>query len=287
MGHKAKVILVDVETDGLDYTKIHCAACKVLGEECKLFTNMTYFAQWMEDNSDSNTIFVGHNICGFDYWVINELTTFEIPRWMVYDTSVMSKLIDYRKYITHSLKELSVAVGSFKGDYNGGWDEYSGDMGEYCKQDVEALEQIYLNQKSHLWDSPSAKVEHEMAFICTEMQRDGFKFNKKDAEDLLSDVHDEMSKLESAMAEEWPAELVEDRRIAYRKKADGTLFATCIKAMDAAPKWKVEGDELILYKYKDFNPGSSKDRIDKLWDAGWKPFDKTEGHKKFERSIRW
>ena len=32
-----------------------------------------------------------------------------------------------------------------------------------------------------------------------------------------------------------------------------------------------------------FNPGSTKQRIERLWEAGWKPVDKTKGHLLFER----
>lgn len=280
------VALVDVETDGLYYSKIHCVAVKMLYGTTQLFTDMADFKAWADANTDMNTQWVGHNICGFDWWVINELTDVKIKQCQVYDTSVMSKLLDYRKYFTHSLKELAEAVGSYKGDYDGGWDHYTTDMGDYCVQDVEALEQIYLNQDSHKWDTDYARTEHGMAFICTQMQRDGFKFNKGKAQDLLDSVLDEMSELEREMRTEWPAELVEDRRIQYRKTKDGKEFATVAKAKAASDSWEVQGDELVLYKYKDFNPGSPKDRIDKLWDAGWKPYDKTDGYKKFERNNR-
>jgi len=282
-----KVALLDVETDGLEYTKIHCIAIKLLGEKTQLFTDVDKFSKWCNNNTDSNTLWVGHNICGFDWWVINELTPVDIPQFMVYDTSVMSKLTDYRKFFTHSLKELGEWAGEHKGDYDGGWDEYTADMGAYCVQDVDTLEAIYLNQKNEQWGTDYANVEHQMAFICAQMQKDGFQFNKPKAQKLLDDVTKEMKELEDIMSDEWPAELVEDRRIQWREKADGTPYATCIKAMSDAPKWKRDGDELILYKYKDFNPGSPRDRIDKLWDAGWEPFDKTDGYKKYERSKRW
>ena len=44
-----------------------------------------------------------------------------------------------------------------------------------------------------------------------------------------------------------------------------------------------QGDDLICYDFISFNPGDSKDRVDVLWDAGWKPFEKTATHNKFNR----
>ena len=56
--------------------------------------------------------------------------------------------------------------------------------------------------------------------------------------------------------------------------------------IDGKHFFKVEGDELICFDYQAFNPGSPVDRIDVLWDAGWKPVIKTKGHKKFEKDSR-
>lgn len=278
------IVFVDTETDGLDYTKVHCIVVKKLGEKTQLFLDVDKFKRWADDNTNMNTVWVGHNMCGFDYWVINEMTGVTIRRHQCYDTQVMSKLLNYRKYFTHSLKELAEDVGSWKGEYDGGWDEYTPAMGTYCVQDVVALEQIFLNQDNDKWDTDYARVEHDMAFICRQMQQDGFKFNAAKAEDLLASVTAEMDTLERAMRTEWPAALVQDRRIKFRTTKDGAEYATVTKAKASSDKWVVDGDELILYKYKDFNPGSPRDRIDKLWDAGWKPHEKTEGHKKWERN---
>ncbi len=279
------VVLVDTETDGIEYTKVHCIAAARLDGPVELFTDVTEFEEWCYLNTTPTTRWVGHNICGFDYWVINDMTNVKIRQDQVYDTSVISKLAHYQKFNTHSLSELSQYYGSYKGDYDGGWDKYTTEMGEYCKQDVEALRAIYQGQPN-LTCYEAIKVEHDMAFLCRQMQQDGFLFDKAAATHLLSEVESEMRELEEEMQEAWPPELVEDRRIQWRKKKDGTLYATCAKAMADAPKYKREGEELILYRYKDFNPGSPKDRIDKLWDAGWQPFDKTKGHLTFERELR-
>ena len=37
----------------------------------------------------------------------------------------------------------------------------------------------------------------------------------------------------------------------------------------------------MCWDYKSFNPGSTKDRVEKLWEAGWNPTEKSNGHYKF------
>lgn len=284
------VVLFDVETDGLDYTKVHCIAVSGEAGPPILFTDMVKFYQWACEYTDEKTMWVAHNACGFDYWVINELTDVTINRDQVFDTSVAYKLADYKRFNTFSLDEIGSSLGCPKTEYTGGWDEFTYEMGEYCKQDVKVLQRIYkaCPYAAMYGVIPSAlETELEIALICEEMRRNGFRFNKDKAQELLDEVTKEMAELEDEMQKAWPPELVEDRRIKWRMKDDGTPYATCLKAQAAAPKWEIKDDELILYKYKDFNPGSSKDRVDKLWEAGWKPFDKTKGHIQHERSKRW
>ena len=288
-----RTLLFDVETDGLDYTKIHCIAVKdpdTTGDPL-LFTSVGDFEAWALINTDEDTDWVAHNGCGFDYWVINELTCMSIKRDRMVDTSVLSKLKDYRRFHTHSLREISTGLGVIlKGEYTGGWDTYTPEMGVYCMQDVKCMIPIWRELRHMLTDYPDAcYYEHMTALIAAKMQKDGFQFNRRRAELLHDEVVAEMSKLEDSMQKEWPPELVEDRRIKWRMTKNHVPHAACIKAQAKAPKWDIVGDELVLYDYKKFNPASSKDRVDKLWDSGWSPYVKTKGHNDFlrERKSRW
>lgn len=292
-------ILFDIETDGLDYTKIHCIAVALYEPSQDrpptptLFTDVCDFEDWVSHvMKPSVTMWTAHNACGFDYWVLKDLTRIPVNKSEILDTSVISKLRDYNKFSTHSLRELGEHYGVYKGEYDGDWDTYTPEMGDYCVQDVNVLWHIRKDQEKFFTDpdnSLAIDIEHDTAFILAEMQRNGFTFNKTKAERLLDEVTTEMTKLEDAMQDEWPPELVEDRRIQWRMTKAGVPHAACVKAQAAAPKWIIDGDELVLYKYKSFNPGSPKDRVDKLWDAGWTPYDKTIGHYKFdrERRVRW
>jgi hypothetical protein len=284
-------VLIDVETDGFEYTKMHCAAVKpfipsAIPKAPLLFTDVLELEDWCDSHTDDQTIWVGHNICGFDYWALKDLTHIPIRRSRLWDTSVVSKLLDYRKYQTHSLAEIGKSLGVHKGDYTGGFEHYTKEMGEYCVQDVEVLYAIYKSQVKESIPQTAFHTEHEIALICAEMQRDGFKFNLDKADKLLAEVKHDMSVLEDELQKAYPPKLVEDRRIQWRTTKAGAPYATCLKAMADAPKWERQGDELVLYRWQEFSPGSPKQRIDVLWEAGWKPYDKTKGHMQWLRESR-
>jgi DNA polymerase I len=282
-----KIVFADCETDGLNPTKIHCICVKTLDGFEETYTDMKAFTLFVELYQPDRWVF--HNGLGFDVWAINKLVGPLINPMHVVDTFVVSKLVNYQKFTTHSLEELGRYLGVHKGNYVGGWDTCTEEMLEYCKQDVNVLEAIFNHYKQFIVDKSWAKamrVEHDMAMICQDMTNNGFYFDKPTAENLLNELTSEMQVIEDNFKTTYPAKLVEANRLKNRYKADGTPYATIETALAKYPLTKVEGDELVCFDYKDFNPNSPKDRIDVLWDAGWKPKNKTTGYKKFERDAR-
>jgi DNA polymerase I-like protein with 3'-5' exonuclease and polymerase domains len=92
-----------------------------------------------------------------------------------------------------------------------------------------------------------------------------------------------MGTLEEQFQVDFPPKLTEVNRIKYRLKKDGGEMATVRRAKEKYAMTTVEGDDLVCFDWIEFNPGSAKDRIDVLWDAGWKPVDKTKTAINFSR----
>lgn len=282
-----KIVLCDTEANGLNPTKIHFIRVKTLDGFAFTFFDMEAFTLWVTAYKPDKWVF--HNGLGYDVWVINRLVGPLINPRDVVDTAVVSRLVNYNKFSTHSLKELGQYLGVFKGEYTGDWDVCTPEMVAYGEQDVEVLEAIFNHYKPQIMDPAWAKamrVEHDMAIICHDMSTNGFYFDEAKAKELLDSIQREMKVIEDNFATTYPPKLVEVNRIKYRQKADGSLYKNVEDAMTKYPMTRVEGDELVCFDYEPFNPASPKHRIDVLWDAGWKPTQKTKGHKKFEKESR-
>ena len=285
------IVLADIEADGLRPTKIHVIVIKPVGQPRITFTDMSKFKSWVKSNEITRWVF--HSGLTYDVPVINRLVEKDLidPQYVI-DTFVVSRLVNYMKFNTHSLDEIGKYLGVHKGNYTGGWDVCTTEMIEYCEQDVEVLEAIFNHYRKYILDPSWAKamrVEHDTAIICNDMQETGFQFNKTEAEKILLEVQTEMTSLESEFRSAFPPTLVEQTRIQVRKKKDGTLFKNVEEALLKYPSTYIDDDGmLVCLDYQGFNPGSSKQRIDKLWDAGWSPTEKTDGHKKYLReNSRW
>jgi hypothetical protein len=67
-------------------------------------------------------------------------------------------------------------------------------------------------------------------------------------------------------------------------------MSSVVKAQEKYPKTELDKSryppQLICYDWIDFNPASPKLRIERLWEAGWKPVDKTKGHIEYDREQK-
>lgn len=282
------IVFADVEGDGLNPTKLHCICVDSDLYGPLTFTNMDSFATWVK-STPSKITWVFHNGLGYDVDAINKLTDVTINPKDVVDTFVVSRMADYNKFKSHSLKELGEYLKVYKGDYDGGWDTCTPEMIEYCEQDVQVLKAVFNHFKDFIF-SPSnrdaLRLEHDFAVVCKGMETVGFPFNKSKAEGMLSSITDEMSSLEEEFQNLLGDRRVEKKRVKLRYRKDGELFAFCVRAM-SEPDYEIDGDEIVVYERQEFNPASPKQRIDALWKYGWKPVDKTVGHIKHLRSKRY
>lgn len=282
-------LLCDVEANGLDPDRIHFLVIKELETGIVLpFTDKETFVEYKKKTEKENelVIWVFHNGIGYDIpKAISKVWGVSIPRKNVIDTFVVSRLRNYKKYSTHSLKELGEELKVFKGEYTGDWEIATNEMLQYCIQDVEVLEAIYLDQKEFIFDPKNKlalRTEHDIAWVCAEMNYNGFPFDKADAELMLSEITGEMDELEKSFRSLIKPKRTEDRRVKYRLNKDGSVNSRVQSILDSED-CEIVGDEVVVYKQKEFNPGSPKDKIDILWEYGWKPTEKTKGHKKASR----
>nr|DAN67009.1 MAG TPA: DNA polymerase [Caudoviricetes sp.] len=211
------MLIFDIETDGLlkDVTKVYCMT--VYNTETEKTTAYTpdtigagifdLYHEWA-----NGTRICGHNIIGYDIPAICKCTpTLLITEDMkknVVDTVVLSRLyyphlieidigltrrniLPARLMGRHSLEAWGYRLGVLKGDYGkqaSAWDAYTDDMLAYNKQDVEVTKALYAHLMKQPYDERAVHLEHSVAWICSEIEQNGFPFDKEKAEELEKEL---------------------------------------------------------------------------------------------------
>ena len=155
-----RMLVIDIETDGLldQMTTVHCAVAKDIktGEVMEFRPDeIEKFVRLLDDN-----IVIGHNIINFDIPALWQWCEWNDERFIgeLYmqtqteiDTLVMSRLLNPdrerpeglpQKVGPHSLQAWGMRLGFPKGDCDT-FAEFSEDMLEYCKRDVEVTHEVY------------------------------------------------------------------------------------------------------------------------------------------------
>ena len=289
----SKRVALDIETDDLNATRIWVICTEDIDTgETNTFLNVSH----IEEEKDRFLLYVSgvdtlifHNGIGFDAPVINRLLKTDcIDMSKIVDTLVVSRLVDYSIKDGHSLDAWGKRLNLFKG-YFKDFSALTQEMIDYCKQDVKVTVKLFKKFESIINDPEwqvALRCEHDIQILCEQMTDNGFKFNLPDAEDMLAEIRLSMDDLEAGFQEDFPPKLEEVNRLKYRVKPDGTLYATVANAKEKYVTSYVVGDELVCYDWKKFEPSSPQQRIDRLWEAGWTPVDKTKGHMEWEREQR-
>ena len=234
---------------------------------------------------------VGHNFIQYDLPILNKWLDARLDPTKVIDTLVLSRLIDYDIDTPkggkgpHSLMSWGIRLGVHKGDYTD-FENFNQDMIDYWYGDLDTTEALFNHFSPIIYDkawSKSIRAEHDVQIELVRTRFNGFHFNKELAEKVLEDVIKEKDILEAQFQEDFPPTLEHVNTLKYREKDDGTPYASVAKAKERYASTQRQGDELMCYDFVPFNPGAAKDRVDVLWDAGWKPFDRTKTHLNFMR----
>ena len=230
--------VVDIETDSLDATKIHCIVAQHyqtgetrqwVGDEC------TQFGGW----SGKIDQFIMHNGLSFDAPILNRLANAKIRPDQIRDTLIESQLYNPVRDGGHSLQSWGERLNYTKGEFNE-FNEYSEDMLKYCVRDTELTRKLATNleQEGRGFSPQAYDLERQVRIIIDKQQDNGFAFDIMGGQILLAQLEDEQYQL-GCQAEE--------------------MF----KPTEVQLKTKV--------KYIPFNISSRKQIAERLMERGWKP----------------
>jgi DNA polymerase I-like protein with 3'-5' exonuclease and polymerase domains len=259
-------IVLDCESN-LAHTKIWLVCTKNIDTgEKRTWKEASSLMDYLKDAS----LIVGHNVVGFDSPLLKKCWKIEIATNLLYDTLIVSRLLEPSRENGHSLEAWGNSLGCQKTSYSSAWqwlkgrrEEYKGEcfdsphMGlleSYCRQDCEVTAKLYLNLVNELnekqFSEESVLLEHEVALIIEEQVRNGFKLDIPYATCLLTDIKGKLDALYEQMQERWPPVVVK-------------------RTSDKTGKPLKDG-------VATFNPASRKQIGEKLIELGWKPDKHTE-----------
>lgn len=232
-------VILDIETDGFNPSKIHCIVAKNV--DTNLVTvfdpdTMYSFNSWAKKVDK----FIMHNGLSFDAPVLNRLLGTGITPDKIIDTLILSQLFNPIREKGHSLRAWGEKLNMLKGGEDVNFSKYDFNMLNYCKQDVEITHAVYneLVKESNGFSQESSDLEHNIRLILDQQEKNGFAFDMMKAQQLLAKLKEDIYDLEQWSLEEFEPTIVEMK---------------------------------TKTKQIPFNIGSRQQIADRLMKRGWKP----------------
>ena len=264
-----KTLILDIETDGLDPTKIWCCATNLFGTVYDAETFNTKLAEL-----DVQRI-VAHNGIGFDYPVMSKLWDVDWSGYELMDSLVLSRLANPSREAGHSLRQWGARLGFPKGDHED-WSQLSPDMVKYCEQDVAVTVRVLECLQDELvgFSEESVKLEHDVQRIIQQQVKNGWLIDAKHTNDLLALLKEKKYELEETVQRTFMPLPVFVKEVTPKVKKDGTLSAVGLKFLGDQSE-NVAG-WFSRIDYPPFNLGSRQQIGRYLQWFGWKPKTFTE-----------
>jgi hypothetical protein len=260
----------DIETDGIDATKIHCMVAN--GKE----VDKDFFVNLSEDD-----VLIGHNIIRYDIPVLERLLGIKIKAQLI-DTLALSWYL-FPDVNRHGLAQWGERLKIEKPIITD-WENLS--RGEYlhrCKEDIKINQKLWGLQKSLLIKIYEGDYQPLVRYLTFKMkmamlqEKSRWQLDVDKANILLNELElkDEQAVNELSKVMPRVPKVAKRKRPKLPYKQDGSLSV-------AGERWKVltELNNLTVEYNEDIeevigqdepNPTSSKQVKDWLFSLGWKP----------------
>ena len=235
--------VVDIETDSLNPTKVHCVVAKDI-DSGRVYPFPPDLLHGFRDWSQGVKQFIMHNGLSFDAPVCNRLLGTTIKPSQIIDTLILSQLLNPIRDNGHSLEAWGNKLAMPKGDVDS-FEVYTPDMLEYCKQDVHITHKLFevLKNEGRGFSRSSINLEHQVRIIIDQQERNGFYLDMQKTMSLYNQLRDEANGLER-----WAVTTFDPTVVELKTKT----------------------------KYVPFNIGSRQQIAERLMELGWKPNQHTD-----------
>jgi DNA polymerase I-like protein with 3'-5' exonuclease and polymerase domains len=243
-------IILDIETNSKHNVIWCCVTRDIETDEVIVWKEVSGLQKYL----DSCDLIIGQNIIGFDLPVLSKTWNISMKKNQVFDTLVLSRLLDPSKEGGHSLEAWGARLGFPKGDFND-WDGgLTDEMITYCIQDTLVTKKLYehlLTQfNSQHFDHRSIELELNVQHIICKQTENGFKLDERKAIELQAELTNKLVNIEASLQSIFPTKTIE-------------------RISEKTGKKLADGIEV-------FNPGSRKQIGERLIEKGWKPKDFTD-----------
>ena len=290
-------LVFDIETDGLNYTKMYVLCTEDLDTGEKR-TFLEGDMSWMDYMSKATQL-IGHNIIAFDLVALHKLFGWKpSKKTFIVDTLLLSMILDFRRFGSdgHRLENWGKLLGNEKLSYSnfetGTATEDGTTVDVYCQQDVnlscDVARYLFQEMKERCADAPNLnkyiEAEHYVATWCARAYEHGWWFDKEKAlvlkERLEAEIQHAKDTLESrlgvkAVLRDKYRDVVEPKLPKWKK--DGTYAATTANWFGVDPYSGLPGEERMIegpYSRVEFEPLSLTSVTDVktfLFRNGWEP----------------
>ena len=239
--------------------------------------------------SSKTTAWIGHNIISYDLPVLQRfIPEFTFERSNVIDTLVVCRLLHYNIEGGNSLEAWGQRLGFPKTNFKA-FEAYSDEMLQYCCNDILVTEKLYAELSNYLSSSQwrrSLRLEHDTAWLCVDLRRNGFYFDIDGAKSLHLAISEQLRALGAELAGTFRLSVAVLGEVHPRLTRHRTLNRSQFRFLDDPSRiTEFNGGPFSRVGFIPFNPGSPKQCVERLWEFGWQPYDKTKGHIAAERRL--
>ena len=276
---------IDVEGDPIPSTRIWClVAVNCASRETVKLTGYDEIKNFIDEKKSEGCKFVGHNIIGYDAPTLNRIIGTRLTIGDLVDTMVLSMVYSPSFSGGHSLANWGSKLNMAKGEFND-FSRYSDEMMRYCLQDTLICREIFIRIVRRMRDlnftEMGLEIEHRAWSLIQTQRKNGFAFNKEEAEVLFATLRAAEEELKEKIYVFWPP--VNQKVATFKRpyKKDGSRTANFERHLLQYRDVRIQpsGEEYHCYDLVYFNIGSPPQRIAALLELGWKPREFTKPSK--------
>jgi len=273
-----KSLVFDIETDGLQPTKIYCISALDVDSQEQFNFKPSNIAEGITLLESADKL-IGHNIIGFDIPVIRRLYNVNLINKKLVDTLVLSRLFNPTR-ASHSLESWGYKLEFHKIEFND-YTKFTEDMLNYCAHDVILNYKVYeaLKRESRGFTSESVNLETDTYKIVTNQREHGFVLDEDLSRSLLETFINELTSTETEVHKTFKPK-INERNIYPQHTAAGILRKLGVDDEDKQTRLteneynqfkKCGVEKIIRTSEEEFNLGSRQQIGEYLQDFGWRP----------------